>query len=351
MAPRTRSSGATAPADVAANPMASPADGKREAMKPACVLSSSAHVLARFVMALLCLAHAGAEEAPTCKWSWRSLGCIPKDACKTKPRLALPWCGARNATARVETARAAAGGHQLASAAAESAGAPTAATTAAAGLRRGVYEGPTECSEAQKVKVGDQIQMHYTGTIDESSQAGEPGKQFDSSRDRDSVRAVMIGVGQVIQGWDQGLIGLCQGAKAILVVPPELGYGSHGAGDVIPGGATLRFDVEVVSVSEPPAQPNLFDELDEDEDGVLTPEEIVVHFRRHDPRAELPPTLMEQEDANKDGGVSREEFGGPRMEWSECLEMLYGNEKQTALALAVQWLCQRDRDVARAVVE
>lgn len=216
-----------------------------------------------------------------------------------------------------------------------------AAFTAAEELKVNVYEGPTDCDEAEKVKVGSQLTMHYTLTIDESSKTGEPGMQCDSSRERD-VLAVTIGVGQVIQGWDQGLIGLCEGAKAILVVPPELGYGSHGAGDVIPGGATLNFDVEVVSVSEAPAQSDLFAELDVDDDGLLTPEEILVHFRQEDPKAELPPGLMEREDKNEDGVVSLEEFGGPRMERDMCVEMLYRNSEPNALGLAVRWLCQRE---------
>ena len=77
--------------------------------------------------------------------------------------------------------------------------------------------------------------------------------------------------------------------------------------------------------------------------GVLTPEEIHAHFRQADPNTEMPPTLMEQEDQNKDGVVSREEFGGPRMEWEMCVEMLYQNPRPTALGLSVRWLCQRDR--------
>lgn len=218
-----------------------------------------------------------------------------------------------------------------------------AAITAASELEVHVYDGPTECDEADRVKVGDQLGMHYTGTIADSSESGEPGAQFGSSRGR-GVLERTIGVGQVIQGWDEGLIGLCKGAKANLVIPPELGYGSSGAGDVVPGGATLRFDVEVVSVSEPPPQPNLFEELDADQDGVLTPEEIAAHFRRDDPNAEMPPGLMEREDTNEDGVVSREEFGGPRMEWPMCLEMLFRNAEPTGLGLAVRWLCQRDRE-------
>lgn len=218
-----------------------------------------------------------------------------------------------------------------------------AAITAAEELKVNVYEGPTECDEADKVKVGDELGMHYTGTIDESSKSGDPGMQFDSSHDRGILERT-IGVGQLIEGWDEGLIGLCKGAKAILVIPPEMGYGSRGTGDIIPGDATLRFDVEVVSVSAPPPQPNLFEELDVDQDGMLAPEEILAHFQREDPNAELPPGLMEKDDKNEDGFVSRDEFGGPRMEWSMCLEMLFRNPKPTALGLAVRWLCQRDRE-------
>eukprot|EP00966_Prymnesium_polylepis_P125898 2911175-Prymnesium_polylepis.2 len=85
----------------------------------------------------------------------------------------------------------------------------------------------------------------YTGTIDKSSQTGVPGKKFDSSRDRGNTFDFQLGAGRVIQGWDKGLVGLCVGAKAVLTIPPEMGYGGQGAGADIPGGATLSFDVEV----------------------------------------------------------------------------------------------------------
>jgi FKBP-type peptidyl-prolyl cis-trans isomerase len=106
-----------------------------------------------------------------------------------------------------------------------------------------VYEGPKECAEDQKVKSGDYLKMHYTGFIHESSETGEPGKQFDSSRDRGDTLDFQVGIGSVIRGWDTGLVGLCKGAKATLVLPPDYGYGAEGAGDVIPGGATLQFDI------------------------------------------------------------------------------------------------------------
>ena len=116
-----------------------------------------------------------------------------------------------------------------------------AAPALAAELDVKVYEGPTECSDEEKVKSGDYLTMHYTGTIDETSETGEKGSKFDSSRDRGQTFDVQIGVGQVIPGWDKGIVGLCKGAKAVLVIPPEMGYGANGAGSTIPGGATVSF--------------------------------------------------------------------------------------------------------------
>jgi len=184
--------------------------------------------------------------------------------------------------------------------------------TAVEELKVTQYAGPTECEDTDKVKVGDQLGMHYTGTIDASSKTGTPGKQFDSSRGR-GVFDTKIGVGQVIKGWDDGLIGLCKGAKATLVIPPDMGYGSSGAGADIPGGATLNFDVEVMTVSEPPPEPNLFAELDVDGDGKLTKKEVLAHFLKTDEDAkELPPGLWESEDKDEDGVISWEEFSGPK---------------------------------------
>ena len=128
------------------------------------------------------------------------------------------------------------------------------ATLAAASgeLKVAQYDGPTECDEADKVKVGDNLGMHYTGSIDESSKTGKKGEVFDSSRQR-GVFDFQIGVGQVIRGWDEGILGgegippMKVGGKRVLVIPANLGYGDRGAGGgLIPGGATLKFDVELV---------------------------------------------------------------------------------------------------------
>lgn len=220
-------------------------------------------------------------------------------------------------------------------------------------LKINVYDGPTDCAISRKTKVGDRLGIHYIGTIDASSQTGEPGTKFDSSRDRGiyAYLDITLGMGDLIEGWDVGLLGLCEGAKAILVVPPSMGYGDQGAGGIIPGGATLRFDIEIVYANGPLPVPNLFDELDADGDGLLTPGEILVHFRKEGPDAALPPDLMEKEDTNRDGVVSREEFGGPKMPYEMCLEMLHRNvhdeeeyaHAHTTMELAVQWICQRPR--------
>ncbi|MDD3292485.1 MAG: FKBP-type peptidyl-prolyl cis-trans isomerase [Candidatus Pacebacteria bacterium] len=98
-----------------------------------------------------------------------------------------------------------------------------------------------EQGQGQEVKKGDFISVHYTGYL-------EDGTKFDSSVDRGEPFNLQIGVGQVIQGWDQGIIGMKIGEKRKLTIPPELGYGSAGAGGVIPPNATLIFEVELLEI-------------------------------------------------------------------------------------------------------
>lgn len=109
---------------------------------------------------------------------------------------------------------------------------------------------PEGCDDSRKSKHGDLLSMHYTGTIDESSKNGEKGKVFDSSRTRPEPFKFPLGSGRVIKGWDEGLLDMCVGEKRTLIIPPELGYGSGGAGTDIPGDATLNFEVECVSIGE-----------------------------------------------------------------------------------------------------
>ncbi len=94
-------------------------------------------------------------------------------------------------------------------------------------------------------KTGQTCVMHYTGWL---YQDGAKGRKFDSSLDRGEPFEFAIGMRQVIGGWDQGVATMKVGGKRTLIIPPELGYGARGAGGVIPGNATLMFDVELLEV-------------------------------------------------------------------------------------------------------
>lgn len=84
--------------------------------------------------------------------------------------------------------------------------------------------------------------VHYTGWL-------EDGTKFDSSLDRNEVFQFPLGVSYVIKGWDQGVVGMKAGGKRKLTVPSHLGYGENGAGDMIPGNATLIFEIELLEIT------------------------------------------------------------------------------------------------------
>ena len=94
----------------------------------------------------------------------------------------------------------------------------------------------------EEVKNGDTVQVHYTGTLID-------GTKFDSSVDRGQPFSFTVGAGQVIKGWELGLVGMKVGGKRKLTIPANLGYGAHGVPGTIPGNAVLIFDIELLKIT------------------------------------------------------------------------------------------------------
>jgi peptidylprolyl isomerase len=109
---------------------------------------------------------------------------------------------------------------------------------------RDVKEGTGESPKA-----GQACMVHYTGWLWED---GKKGQKFDSSVDRGEPFSFAVGVGEVIKGWDEGVLTMKPGGKRELIIPAKLGYGSRGAGGVIPPNATLFFEVELLGLVKEP---------------------------------------------------------------------------------------------------
>lgn len=187
-------------------------------------------------------------------------------------------------------------------------------------LKVDVISVPEGCTS--KSKSGDMLTMHYTGKLTD-------GTKFDSSFDRDQPFTFQLGAGQVIKGWDQGLTDMCVGEKRKLTIPPELGYGERGAGNVIPGGATLVFDVELINIGDTAPTTNVFKEIDDNKDMQLSREEVSEYLKKQMVAADggqesediknmiaehdkLVEEIFQHEDKDKNGFISHDEFSGPK---------------------------------------
>lgn len=117
----------------------------------------------------------------------------------------------------------------------------------AAGAAGGLVKKDNVIGKGKEAVAGALVQVNYTGWLHDPKAADQRGTQFDSSVGRGPF-SFPLGAGRVIKGWDQGVAGMKVGGKRTLIIPSELGYGQHGAGGVIPPGATLVFDVELLDV-------------------------------------------------------------------------------------------------------
>jgi FKBP-type peptidyl-prolyl cis-trans isomerase FkpA len=100
-----------------------------------------------------------------------------------------------------------------------------------------------QVGDGDEAKPGDTVEVHYTGWL-------KNGTKFDSSKDRGRPFSFALGAGRVIKGWDEGVAGMKVGGKRKLVIPPELGYGTRGAGNSIPPDAQLTFEVELLKINK-----------------------------------------------------------------------------------------------------
>ena len=106
----------------------------------------------------------------------------------------------------------------------------------------------TVVGDGATAEAGQTVDVHYTGWLYDTSGPENKGPKFDSSVDRGDPFSFLLGKGQVIAGWDNGVAGMRVGGQRVLLIPPEMGYGSRGAGGVIPPNATLLFEVELLDV-------------------------------------------------------------------------------------------------------
>ncbi len=123
------------------------------------------------------------------------------------------------------------------------AGGPAEQTASSGKSINGIQIEDVKVGDGAEAKKGDTVSVNYLGTL-------QNGQKFDSSYDRNQPFSFKLGSHQVIEGWEKGIVGMKEGGKRILTIPPEKAYGVGGYPPVIPGNATLKFEVELVEVQD-----------------------------------------------------------------------------------------------------
>ena len=132
----------------------------------------------------------------------------------------------------------------------------------------------TKLGEGAEARTGQTVIVHYTGWLFDESAPDNKGAKFDSSLDRNEPFDFPLGGRRVIRGWDLGVAGMKEGGQRTLIIPPEMGYGTRGAGDDIPPNATLVFDVKLLKVIRTDMVDTKVGEGDEAEAG----QHVTVHY-------------------------------------------------------------------------
>ena len=132
----------------------------------------------------------------------------------------------------------------------------------------------TKLGEGAEAQAGQTVIVHYTGWLYDESAPDNKGVKFDSSLDRNEPFDFPLGGGRVIKGWDDGVAGMKEGGSRTLIIPPEIGYGSRGAGGAIPPNATLVFDVKLLKV----IKTDIVDTMVGEGDEAMAGQMVSVHY-------------------------------------------------------------------------
>lgn len=170
-------------------------------------------------------------------------------------------------------------------------------------LKVEVMKKPIDCVGIVSA-IGDKITVSYVGYIDETSVSGVKGQIVDKSK---QPFTFTIGKGEVIKGWDTGLLNMCVNEQRRVIIPPHLAYGSRGSKKV-PSEATLMFEIELKHINRPKNYKLIYNEIDTNSDNKVDYDELDIYFREVLLHTRVPFLFFEKRDTNQDFWLSYAEF-------------------------------------------